>query len=149
MKRGKKWPLNGLLHLNRDLVAAAATASAAEGIPDHHLRFEQRHRSYSMDGRTAAWRRRRRREWIPRRNGAGEQILHFYAWLPGKAAKPRTILRPAHSLPPMHNATLLGLPPSLARSLEGDYETLIVACGGNSAVTPSEWPLIRRCTKSK
>ena len=54
MKRGKKWPLNGLLHLNRDLVAAAATAaaSAAEGIPDHHLRFEQRHRSYSMDGRT-------------------------------------------------------------------------------------------------
>ena len=56
MKRGKKWPLNGLLHLNRDLVAAAATAaaSAAEGIPDHHLRFEQRHRSYSMDGRTAA-----------------------------------------------------------------------------------------------
>ena len=53
MKRGKKWPLNGLLHLNRDLVAAAATAAAAaaEGIPDHHLRFEQRHRSYSMDGR--------------------------------------------------------------------------------------------------
>ena len=146
MKRGKKWPLNGLLHLNRDLVAAAATAaaSAAEGIPDHHLRFEQRHRSYSMDGRG-----RRRREWIPRRNGAGEQILHFYAWLPGKAAKPRTILRPAHSLPPMHNATLLRLPPSFPRSLEGDYETLIVACGGNSAVTPSEWPLIRQYTKSK
>ena len=46
MKRGKKWPLNGLLHLNRDFAAAAA---AAEGIPDHHLRFEQRHRSYSMD----------------------------------------------------------------------------------------------------
>lgn len=46
MKRGKKWPLNGLLHLNRDLAAAAS----AEGIPDHHLRFEQRHRSYSMDG---------------------------------------------------------------------------------------------------
>lgn len=44
MKRGKKWPLNGLLHLNRDF------AAAAEGIPDHHLRFEQRHRSYSMDG---------------------------------------------------------------------------------------------------
>ena len=56
MKRGKKWPLNGLLHLNRDLVAAAATAAAAaaEGIPDHHLRFEQRHRSYSMDGTAAA-----------------------------------------------------------------------------------------------
>ena len=47
MKRGKKWPLNGLLHLNRDFAAAAA---ADEGIPDHHLRFEQRHRSYSMDG---------------------------------------------------------------------------------------------------
>ena len=109
MKRGKKWPLNGLLHLNRDLVAVAATAGLCGGGDSGSSSPLRATSSQLFHGR-------RRREWIPRRNGAGEQILHFYAWLPGKAAKPRTILRPAHSLQCIMPPCSGSLPPSLARS---------------------------------